>query len=88
LFSNPKHPYTKALLDSYPSLHGPKSELKPVEGEPPNLINPPPGCKFHPRCPAAEDKCKTDPPVYKEYESGHWTACHFPCNSVSPTVKD
>jgi peptide/nickel transport system ATP-binding protein len=76
LFKNPMHPYTQALMNSFPSIKGPKRRLIPVPGEPPNLLNPPQGCRFHPRCPLAMDVCKKDVPPFKEYEGKHWAACH------------
>ena len=64
VYKNPKHPYTKALLQSIPSI---KKELKPayIKGAPPNLLNPKSGCKFFDRCPEAMEKCKKDPPKFK-----------------------
>ncbi len=76
LFGNPMHPYTQALMNSFPSIKGPKKRLVPVPGEPPNLLNPPQGCRFHPRCPIATDVCRRDVPVFTEYENRHWAACH------------
>jgi peptide/nickel transport system ATP-binding protein len=76
LFKNPMHPYTQALMNSFPSIIGPKKRLIPVPGEPPNLLNPPKGCRFHPRCPIATDVCRSDVPVFTEYENRHWAACH------------
>jgi len=76
LFRNPMHPYTQALMNSFPSIKGPKKRLIPVPGEPPNLLNPPKGCRFHPRCPLATDVCRNKIPVFTEYESRHWAACH------------
>ena len=76
LFKNPMHPYTQALMNSFPSIKGPKRRLIPVPGEPPNLLNPPQGCRFHPRCPLAMDVCKKDVPPFTEFENRHWAACH------------
>ena len=69
VYKNPKHPYTKALLQSIPSI---KKELKPayIKGTPPNLLNPKSGCKFFDRCPEAMEKCKKDPPKFKT-DSGY-----------------
>jgi peptide/nickel transport system ATP-binding protein len=63
LFRNPKHPYTRMLLDAVPDLEMSGRERKPVEGEIPNPINPPSGCTFHPRCPFADKRCRTEIPV-------------------------
>jgi len=76
LFKNSLHPYTQALMNSFPSIIGPKKRLIPVPGEPPNLLNPPTGCRFHPRCPVAMDVCKKVVPEFTEYEDKHWAACH------------
>ena len=76
LFDNPLHPYTKALMSSFPSIEGPKKELKPVPGEPPNLLNPPEGCRFYPRCSYAEEICKKENPEFVEIEKDHFLACH------------
>jgi peptide/nickel transport system ATP-binding protein len=76
LFKNPMHPYTQALMNSFPSIVGPKKRLIPVPGEPPNLLNPPSGCRFHPRCPLAMEVCKKEVPSFIEYDNKHWAACH------------
>ncbi|MCR9139353.1 MAG: ABC transporter ATP-binding protein [Alphaproteobacteria bacterium] len=62
LFSDPQHPYTKMLLDAVPDLEMAGRQRKPVEGEIPNPIDPPSGCAFHPRCPLANARCKTETP--------------------------
>ncbi len=64
IYRNPKHPYTKALLESIPTLPGQKKP-KFIQGSPPNLVTPEPGCRFYDRCPEAMDKCKKDPPKIK-----------------------
>ena len=64
IYRNPKHPYTKALLESIPTLHGQKKP-KFIQGSPPNLVTLEPGCRFYDRCPEAMDKCKKDPPKIK-----------------------
>ena len=71
VFANPIHPYTKALLSAFPSVSGEKHELATLPGEPPNLMDPPPGCRFHPRCPYATDVCKTDEPPRVERGGRH-----------------
>jgi len=78
LFSNPSHPYTKALLSSIPSLDpDDKKKAQKLEGEIPSPVNPPSGCKFHTRCPLAEDLCKKEIPQWKNISKDHITACHF-----------
>ena len=78
LFYRPLHPYTEALMSAIPALD-PDEVMKPVilEGEIPSPANPPSGCPFHPRCPYAQAVCKDDVPVWKEYQPGHFAACHF-----------
>jgi peptide/nickel transport system ATP-binding protein len=78
LFYQPLHPYTLGLLQSIPRLSNPyQDELKSIPGEPPNMIDPPSGCKFHPRCPFATEKCQTDAPPLVEYAPGHQAACWY-----------
>jgi peptide/nickel transport system ATP-binding protein len=77
LFASPLHPYTSGLLSSFPSIKGPLRTLTPIPGEPPNLLNPPSGCRFHPRCPYAQKICKDKVPAFKEYTERHYAACHF-----------
>lgn len=75
VFSTPLHPYTQALLTSVPKFNQ-EGELQSIEGSVPNLVNPPSGCRFHPRCPKAMDMCSTDKPELKELIPGHFVACH------------
>ena len=78
LFDNPLHPYTRALLAAVP-IPDPEveatREFRPVQGEVPSPINPPPGCVFHPRCPLAIDRCRQVRPLLRELRPGHWAAC-------------
>lgn len=75
-YSNPSHVYTRLLLDSVPTLRREKS-LRSIPGSPPSLIDPPSGCRFHPRCPYVMDICKTkDPPMY-EVSKGHLAKCYL-----------
>lgn len=78
LFTNPLHPYTKALLSAIP-IPDPtvKRERIILKGDLPSPANPPAGCKFHTRCPRATEKCKTDAPEYREVKKGHFVACHY-----------
>ena len=69
IYREPKHPYTKGLLDSIPTLRGEK-KLKFIPGNPPNLLSPGSGCRFFDRCPEAMDKCKKNPPKIKT-DSGY-----------------
>lgn len=77
LFRDPLHPYTKALLSAIP-IPDPtvKRERMILQGEIPSPVNPPKGCRFHPRCPVAIDRCKVEDPVFKELKPGHFAACH------------
>lgn len=75
VFSRPRHPYAYLLLRSTPSITGPRRKLAPLEGEPPDLLNPPTGCRFHPRCPFATDKCVVEEPPLAEISEGHRVAC-------------
>ncbi len=78
IFQNPKHPYTKALLSAVPV---PNPDVKMnrtiLEGDIPSPANPPSGCKFHTRCPQCMEICKTQAPIFKEYENEHMVACHL-----------
>jgi len=74
LFEHPAHPYTRALLASVPRLTGPLQRLSPIQGTVPTPDAWPTGCRFHPRCPYAFDKCQQQPPV-KIVADGHQTAC-------------
>jgi peptide/nickel transport system ATP-binding protein len=76
LFENPRHPYTRALLDAVPKFEM-KGELQSIEGNVPNLVTPPPGCRFHPRCPHAMDVCRREFPEMKEVKRGHLVACYW-----------
>jgi peptide/nickel transport system ATP-binding protein len=75
LFSNPKHPYTKMLLDAIPKMHDTGKARTPVQGEVPNPLNPPKGCAFNPRCPSVNDRCKTERPILQKI-GGIKVACH------------
>lgn len=75
VFRNPANPYTIALMKSIPSLIGKVEDMKPIPGSPPDLVNPPPGCRFHPRCPYAMDICRKREPPLIELKPGHYTAC-------------
>lgn len=91
LYDSPAHPYTKVLLDSIPV---PDPEIpftgSAVEGEPPSPVLPPSGCRFHPRCPNAQDRCRSEEPTLRSVAKDHFVACHFPLHGgeapVSVTV--
>jgi len=75
LFSQPRHPYTRMLLDAIPKMHATGQARTPVQGEVPNPLNPPPGCAFNPRCPHANDRCRTERPALQTI-GGVRIACH------------
>ena len=78
LFTNPSHPYTKALMSAaLPSHPDMEQEEIILQGEVPSPLNPPSGCYFHPRCPAAMDRCSIDTPLVKEIAPGHTLTCHL-----------
>lgn len=75
VFAQPRHPYTWLILSSTPSITGPRRVLAPLVGEPPNLLDPPSGCRFHPRCPFATQQCVEQEPPLAEIATGHKVAC-------------
>ena len=75
LFANPRHPYTRMLLDAIPKMHDTGRARTAVQGEVPNPLNPPAGCAFNPRCPHTNDRCRTERPVLKAFQ-GIKVACH------------
>jgi len=77
VFKNTAHPYTAGLLGSFPSITGPKRRLTSIPGFPPDLVNPPKGCPFHPRCQYAQQKCSLEVPKGIDIEPGHLSYCHF-----------
>jgi oligopeptide/dipeptide ABC transporter ATP-binding protein len=83
LYAKPIHPYSSALLEAIPipdPRRNREREREVVSGEPPNPIDPPPGCVFHPRCPRATDVCRTVEPPLTQYPGSHLAACHHPLN--------
>ncbi len=75
IFKNPRHPYSQGLLANYPSIKGEIKKFAPISGRPPNLISPPTGCRFHPRCPYADEVCARERPKIVEVARGHYVAC-------------
>jgi len=77
MFKKPVHPYTQGLIAAFPGIYAPKQEMKALPGSPPNLLNPPKGCRFNPRCPYVMDICKKKTPELKEVSEGHYVACYL-----------
>jgi len=77
IFKEPLHPYTQGLIGAFPDIYGPKTEIKSIEGQPPDLFNPPSGCRFHPRCQYAMEICKKQAPPFSEVNNDHYVACHL-----------
>ncbi len=79
LYDNPLHPYTQALLSAVPIPDPEKTRARQrviLPGDPPSPVNPPEGCRFHPRCPLAIDQCRVEIPEWREVAPRHWAACH------------
>jgi oligopeptide transport system ATP-binding protein len=79
LYENPLHPYTQALLTAVPIPNPKKDRARKrtvLQGEIPSPLNPPSGCRFHPRCPIAEARCSQEVPQWRQAVPGHWVACH------------
>jgi len=83
LFSDPIHPYTSGLLEAIPKLTVKVDKLTQIMGTVPNLINPPTGCRFHPRCEFATEQCKNERPPREEMKPGHWVECWHPQGSMA-----
>jgi peptide/nickel transport system ATP-binding protein len=79
LFRRPAHPYTAALISTNPTVDPERRQARIVlQGEIPSVITPPPGCRFHTRCPVAAARCRSEPPELREIEPGRRVRCHFP----------
>lgn len=77
IFKKPLHPYTMDLIESFPSIKAEKQEMVSIPGFPPDLLNPPPACRFHPRCKYAMDVCRKKTPRLLETSEDHFAACHL-----------
>ena len=78
VFKEPLHPYTQGLLKAFPSIKGERTRLTSIPGQPPDLLRPPPACRFNPRCPYVMDVCKKiDPPLEESGRGDHLVACHL-----------
>jgi len=77
VFEHANHPYTQALLAELPTLRVQRRQYRPIKGELPSPLAPPPGCAFHPRCPHALPRCSVERPLLREIAPGHTSACHL-----------
>ncbi len=78
VYNEPLHPYTQGLIKAFPSIKGSRIRLSSIPGQPPDLLNPPSGCRFNPRCPFVMDVChKVDPPLERVGSGDHLVACHL-----------
>jgi peptide/nickel transport system ATP-binding protein len=82
LFAAPNHPYTQALLSQVPKIEDRKAAYRPVKGEIPSPLDPPPGCHFHPRCPHAMPRCREAAPQLAEIAPGRRSACYLNARGV------
>jgi peptide/nickel transport system ATP-binding protein len=89
LYARPAHPYTKVLLDSIPIPDPDRAATgTSIVGEPPSPVDPPAGCRFHPRCPSADDDCRVVEPEIREIVPGHFVACHHPVITPVAVTRD
>jgi peptide/nickel transport system ATP-binding protein len=77
MFKEPLHPYTQGLIKAFPNIKEERRKMESIAGSPPNLLAPPSGCRFHPRCRYAMDICKKVDPDLKEVSKGHFVACYL-----------
>lgn len=89
VYKRANHPYTQALLKELPTLNPQRRDFKPIQGELPSPLAPPPGCAFHPRCPQAMDRCRQERPALREVAPGQLSACHLndlPATAARPVA--
>ena len=84
LFADPAHPYTSMLLAEIPSVRNRKRRFHAVKGELPSPLHPPPGCAFHPRCPSAMARCRTEAPTLRAIGPGRTVSCHLFADERGP----
>ena len=77
IFKEPVHPYTQGLMSAFPDIAGPRTRMKSIPGSPPDLLCPPIGCHFHPRCKYALDICRKEEPIFTCTKKNHYVACHL-----------
>ncbi|MFX1282781.1 MAG: ABC transporter ATP-binding protein [Promethearchaeota archaeon] len=84
IFDNPRHPYSQGLIASIPSIEKSHDQtLASIPGQPPNLLDPPPGCRFHPRCEYAQDICRAEDPPLENIREEHFVACHLSSGRIT-----
>jgi len=88
VFDRPANPYTLGLMSAFPSIKGNRKRLRAIPGSPPDLSDPPPGCRFHPRCRFAQEICREKDPPMVEVASGHWSLCHFAKEIYEGTLRE
>lgn len=77
IYREPMHPYTQGLIGAFPSISGERKKLTSIPGQPPDLLHPPPACRFNPRCPYVMEVCREVEPPLTEERKNHWVACHL-----------
>lgn len=77
MFKKPLHPYTQGLILAFPNIKEEKRKMESIAGSPPNLLEPPSGCRFHPRCKYTMEICRKEDPEFKSVSEGHFVACHL-----------
>jgi peptide/nickel transport system ATP-binding protein len=77
IFKEPLHPYTQGLISAFPSIKAAKTRMTSIPGSPPDLLNPPPGCRFHERCPYAMNICRENEPEFMDVGKDHYVSCHL-----------
>lgn len=77
MFKKPLHPYTQGLIEAFPHIKEERRKMYSIPGSPPNLLNPPSGCRFHPRCSYAMEICQKEEPPFHEVSKNHYVACHL-----------
>ena len=88
VFERPANPYTIGLMSAFPSIKGDRRRLRAIPGSPPDLSDPPPGCRFHPRCRFAQEICRAQDPPLVEVAPGHVSLCHFAKELYEGTLKE
>jgi len=87
VLEQPRHPYVLGLLECTPDLGQGRGRLQSIPGAPPDMRRPPSGCRFHPRCPHASQRCRDEQPPLEEQKPGHWSACWHPVEEVQPSAE-